>query len=715
MSGEPDKQADTKNRILDAAETLFSECGFGDVSLRQITTEAGVNIAAVNYHFGSKDKLVIEVMDRVVTPINRQRLALLEEAEAKYGDVPVPVEEILEAMHRPVVDQLKDSGLQTSVYLRLAGRCLSESADHLSDGLVGLFQEVIGRVMAALAKTLPHLSDEDIFWRMHLSFGTMVYALTHEDRLPLISRGAFESSDPEETLQQLIEFTAGGLKAAAGAKKKKAKPERVKAGATITAIAALALLSSCKSASPEDAKHLATIKAPAHWVAGPTWRPSHWPDHHWIENFSSPPLTSYIERVLEHNKDLKGAQSRIEIALANARIIGADLYPQIDGGLSGQRSLQNFIGFPFGGPGGNPGVLSSRSNQFGLSLNMSWELDLWGRIRAAKSAAVAEFEQSQFDRGTAQLSIAGQAAKSWFALAEARDQAELARDTITIYSETERLIRDRFEAGIEEGGQGFASQLLLAEADVENAKETLQTRLELVGRTSRQMEVLAGAYPEGREGTAASLPGYPGKVPADIPATLLDRRPDLASAERRIAAADKRLLEARRSLLPTIGLTSSFGTTSEDFSNLLDSDFTVWSVAGNLAQPILQGGRLRANISKRDAELDLAVTEYEQAALTAFSEVENALAAEAFYNQRVSALLKSARLSRDAYQRSLEEFSGGTGDVLTVLSAQQRTFAAESQLLSVRRMRLDNRVDLYLALGGSFRHCEPVPEKTPQS
>lgn len=714
MGNETDSPADTRERILDAAEKLFSECGFQDVSLRQITAEAGVNIAAVNYHFGSKDKLVVEVLDRVVTPINRQRLALLEEAEARHGNEPVPIEEILDAMHRPVVSQLQQSGLQRTVYLRLAGRCLSESVDHLSEGVINLFQEVIVRLMAASEKSLPHLTPEDIFWRMHLSFGTMVYALTHEDRLPLISRGEFDAADPEETLRRLIEFTAGGLMAPSS-KKEESKTKGTRAGMVISAVAALTLFSSCKSLSPPDSKDLASVKAPAHWVAGPTWRPNHWPDRHWVENFSSSALTAYTERVLQNNKDLKAAQSRIEVALANARITGADLYPQIQGGLSGQRSLQNFIGFPFGGPGGTPGVLSSRSNQFGLSLNMSWELDLWGRIRAAKSAAVADFEASQFDRATAELSIAGQAAKAWFALAEAKEQAALARSTISIYSQTERLIRDRFEAGIDEEGQAFAAQLLLAEADVENAKESLESRLELVGRTSRQLEVLAGEYPEGREGSASSLPGYPGKVPADIPATLLDRRPDLAVAERKIAAADKRLLEARRSLLPTIGLTSSFGTASEDFSSLLNGDFSVWSIAGNVAQPILQGGRLRANISKRDAELDLAITEFEQAALTAFSEVENALAAEAFYNKRVSALLNAVRLSRQAYDRSVEEFTGGTGDVLTVLNAQQRTFAAESQLLSVRRMRLENRVDLYLALGGSFRHCEPAPEKTPQS
>jgi outer membrane protein TolC len=179
-----------------------------------------------------------------------------------------------------------------------------------------------------------------------------------------------------------------------------------------------------------------------------------------------------------------------------------------------------------------------------------------------------------------------------------------------------------------------------------------------------------------------------------------------------MAAADERLFEARRSLLPAISLTGKFGTSTEDISDLLDGTFSIWSVAGNLAQPIVQGGRLRANIRKKDAELELAAAEFEQTALTAFGEVENALAAEKFYNERVAALLESVRLTKGAYDRSLEEFENGTGDILTVLASQQRLFTSSSQLLSVRRLRLDNRIDLYLALGGSFTPSEIPPDKT---
>lgn len=708
--------SDTRKRILDATESLIAENGFRNISLRQITRSAEVNIAAVNYHFGSREALIGEVLARVIKPINQQRLRLLDLAEARHTG-PVPLEEILEALHRPVVAERQSSPHQTPVYLRLAGRCLAEPPENFSETLKNLFREVIARFMTATRASLPHLDDASIFWRMHFSVGTMIYALTHEDRLPLFSDGIIEASDPEDTLSRLIEFTAAGLRAGTiPATSSVPRPGVMRRARVTTALglAAACFMSSCESMSPPDAKSFADVKAPAHWIAGSTYRPAHYPDHHWIENFKAPDLAGFVKSVMENNRDLKAAQSRIEIARANARIVGADLYPQIGGQFSGQRSAQNFIGLPI--PGAPPGsILSSQNNQFGLSLDMSWELDLWGRIRAAKSAVVAEFEASQFDRSTAELSLAGQAAKTWFALAESKDQVELARNAISTFSETEAAIRDRFENGIEENGQNLASQLLLAEADVANAKDALASRQELVGRSARQLEVLAGTYPAGAAGASARLPDLPGKVPADLPATLLDRRPDLAAAERRIASADKRLLEAKRSLLPAISLTGSYGSTSEDISDLLNGDFSIWSIAGNLAQPILQGGRLRANISKRDSERDLAATEFEQAALTAFAEVENALASEAFLTRRVEALADSSRLALAAYRRSLEEFELGTGDILTVLASQQRLFTTRSQWINVRRLRLDNRIDLYLALGGSFRPFEAPADKSPES
>ncbi len=705
----PAASNETRDRILDAAESLFADNGFRAVSLRRITTEAGVNLASVNYHFGGKDGLIFEVLTRVVGPINEERLSSLDiaEAEAEAKGKPVPIREVLDAFFRPVVNQLGGANHNSQVYLKLAGRCLSEGEMHSPETLLRLFEKVADRFVTALLNSLPHLDETDVFWRLHLSVGTLLHALAKGSQLVLFSRGRIPTVEAEETLEQLIQYTAGGMKAA---------PVKKRAGKNAVLAALLAgcfLFTSCSAVSPPDAKHLTQLEIPAHWVAGDGFRPAHFPDTFWVDQFQDKDLSAFVREALENNRDLKAARARLEIALANAKIAGADLYPQINGNFTNRRSKQNFIGFPFSGPGGGGGggILSNTNNQFGLSLDISWEVDLWGRVKAAETAAMAEFEASEFDRATAQLSIAGQAVKGWLALAEAKDQLMLAHATLSVFQETEGSIRERFENGLDEGGQSLASQLLLSEADIATAEDTLEARKELIGRASRQLEVLAGKYPAARTGKSASLPGFPSKGPVSLPGTLLDRRPDLAAAERRIAAADQRLLEAKRALLPAISLSTSSGTSSEQISDLLDSSFSVWSLAGNLAQPIFRGGVLRAGKARRQAEIDLSAANFEQAALTAFAEVENALAAEGFFSKRISSLSRAAQLSDEAYNRALQEYNGGTGDLLTVLTAQQATFNRKSQLIALKRLRLENRVDLYLALGGSFQPYEAPPHK----
>ena len=200
-----------------------------------------------------------------------------------------------------------------------------------------------------------------------------------------------------------------------------------------------------------------------------------------------------------------------------------------------------------------------------------------------------------------------------------------------------------------------------------------------------------------------------------MPADLLDRRPDLHAAERRLAGADKRLVEAKRALLPTISLTGSPGRASEQIEDLLDNDFSVWNIAGSIAQPVLDGGRLRQGVVIRRAEIKEVASDYEKTALTAFGEVEDALASEGYLRGRADALSRATDLAEEAYTRAREEFRDGTGDILTMLAAQDRYFTQQSRLIAVDRLRLENRVNLYLALGGGFQAPKPTAESDDES
>jgi outer membrane protein TolC len=198
------------------------------------------------------------------------------------------------------------------------------------------------------------------------------------------------------------------------------------------------------------------------------------------------------------------------------------------------------------------------------------------------------------------------------------------------------------------------------------------------------------------------LPQIVAPVPVGLPAELLARRPDLAAGERRLTAAELRIDEARRSLLPRISLTASGGRSSEALGDLLDGDYSVWNLVTNISQPLLQGGRLRAQVELASSHAEATRAEYAAVALRAFAEVEITLAREAaLADQQIA--MQAAVDEADAAERLADErYVRGLSDYIALLESQRRAFEARSQLLSIRRQRLDARIDLYVALGGGF-------------
>ena len=214
--------------------------------------------------------------------------------------------------------------------------------------------------------------------------------------------------------------------------------------------------------------------------------------------------------------------------------------------------------------------------------------------------------------------------------------------------------------------------------------------------------MILGRYPSDQLALNPELPALKRGVPAGLPSLLLSRRPDLVAAERRLAASDQRLLEARKSLLPSISLTASGGASTSELRDLLDPEQTVWNLAGNLAQPLFQSGRLLNDVKRSRANREEAIMVYGQTVLQAFLEVEDALAAENYLAAQEIALRSSAEESIEAEKLALEEYGKGLAGIITVLESQRRSFNAQSSLIQVSSQRLQNRLDLYLALGGDF-------------
>lgn len=460
-----------------------------------------------------------------------------------------------------------------------------------------------------------------------------------------------------------------------------------------------ALLAGCLG-SPERSYEQAPIEAPADFAAARGTSPESQPaNERWWASLGDEALAAAIEQAFEHNRDLHVAAARVEEALAEARIAGARRSPSAQLAGEAGRQRQNFIGLPL--PGGDD-VLSSTATTFGLALHASWEPDLWGRLSAGERAAAADAAAELEDLFAAHLSLAGQVAKAWFALAEARLQGELVQSTVGSYRTQVELLHERHLLGRAE-----ALDLHLFENQLASAEAALELHREQEARALRRLELLLGRAPRGTEPGSAHLPRIAGPIPAGLPADLAWRRPDLVAAARRLEALDWRLSAARAELLPALRLTGSLGRRSSELSDLFDSDFDVWSLAANLVQPLFEGGRLRAQVERADARARAALEQLAQDFLRALFEVESALAAEEHLARREEHLERAAREAASARVLAEERYFRGLVDVLFLLDAQRRDLLGQGELLTLRRARLETRIDLFLALGGDFGAATP--------
>jgi len=410
----------------------------------------------------------------------------------------------------------------------------------------------------------------------------------------------------------------------------------------------------------------------------------------WWRDFDDPMLDGYVREALLKNPALDEAEARVRAALALAEIAGADLLPHLNANQSISRN-NAYLGEPL-----QPGAPSTLvTDRFGVSLNLSWEWDVWGRIRAGEAASLADVEAQQALLHGAALSLATQISKAYFSVVEAENQVKVAENQLASASSLASRIRRRFERGLR-----GALDVKLAETEVADAETSVFFRRRLADGARRQLETLAARYPSGTAEVAAGLPELPKPVAAGIPADIVRNRPDLVAAERFLASTGYRVSEAEAGLYPRIALTASGGLASADLAGLLSGDFAVWSLAQNLVAPIYQGGRLRANVRRTEATREEAAAAFAGRALVAFSEVETALAAEHFLLDQTKSLRALVRETEASVTLSQSRYLAGLGSILAVLEARRRDFGARSLLLRSRLDRIVTRVDLIAALGG---------------
>lgn len=420
----------------------------------------------------------------------------------------------------------------------------------------------------------------------------------------------------------------------------------------------------------------------------------------WSTLLAQPILHDLVLEALASNGSLAAAAARVEQATSRARIVGADRYPEVSAAFNGSRRKQNFIGFPI--PGAEDQVFSTTTTTWGAGLNFSWEVDLWGRIRAGHRAAHADVDAVEADLRGARLSLAALTVKAWLSSIEALQQVDLATETLQNRQLNESRVSRRYREGLTP-----SIDLRLARTNVALAEATLAARERQFDAAKRQLEILLGRYPAAEIAVVDDLPRLPNTVAAGIPAELISRRPDLVAAERRLVASDARIAQARASLYPQIRLTGSAGSSTDELESLVDGDFSVWSLAFNILQPVFQGGRLRAGVDLQEAIGDEVAASFIQQALNAYGEVELAIVAEATLARQEESLEAAVDSATAAQSAAEDRYAAGLADYLLVLETQRQTLDARSRLLELRRQRLTALVDLCLALGGDLG---PIPE-----
>jgi len=442
-------------------------------------------------------------------------------------------------------------------------------------------------------------------------------------------------------------------------------------------------ISACEALTPVKSDLAdADVEIRAQWTST---RDSQAAQQGWLNDFDDPILDALVLEALVNNYDLRATATRVPQARAQARIVGAELYPRVDVGATAARR----------GLSSNGDALNL--NSYDLEVDVAWEADIWGRLRNDTLAATLNADATAANYAAARLSVAARVAQAWFNLVEAELQVELAEQTVRNFRDNLEIVTEGFRSGL-----NSALDVRLERANLAGAESELEaTRIVRDGR-ARALDVLLGRYPAAELAIARSLPTINTPVPPGLPAQILERRPDVRAAALQLAASDENYNAARKNRLPRIFLTAGGGATSGDLRDLLDLDDLVWRIVGDISAPVLQGGRLQAERDLAKATSDEALANYAQTVLVAFREVETALTAERLLALQEASLRIAATESNEAERLALERYRVGLVDIITWLEARRRAFNANSSLIAVSNRRIQNRIDLYLALGGGF-------------
>jgi len=469
---------------------------------------------------------------------------------------------------------------------------------------------------------------------------------------------------------------------------------------SVSAAACAALIAGC-AVGPSYERPAAEL--PASWSGVPAEGVRATGDRWWAL-YGDPALDRLVDEALAHNQDLALAVARVDEARALARIVDSAMLPAVDATFARARSRRSDVtATPF--PPGTP----IESNDYLAQLNVSYEVDLWGRLRSASDAARADLLASVAARETVRIALVTEVVRGYFTLVSLDAQIAATRRSLGLRSEGLELQRVRAQAGL-------INDFNLRQLEAEVAAAQAQLPALQANLTAQQaaLSVLAGRSPRAIAEDAVARRTEQGGpqspvVPEGLPSDLLLRRPDIVAAEQNLIAANARIAEARAALFPRIVLTGFLGSESQALGDLFTGPAQIWSLAFGLAQPIFQGGRLFAEVERVKARERQAVAQYQKAVQEAFREVRQALstqtrAREAFdaESARAEALTEALRLARVRYRNGLLS-------QLEVIDAERNLLDAELNRADALRAQRAAIADLVRALGGGWQGFPAEP------
>ena len=473
----------------------------------------------------------------------------------------------------------------------------------------------------------------------------------------------------------------------------------------LSSVSVLALASaSCSTPVPEAIK---PGDVPQSFTAPYTKTSQVWPSTDWWTNFSSSELSGLETTAQTDNLDLAIAESQVLQAQAQTGISGAALFPDIGFNASAQRSGNG--GKAVGvGPGG---ALHTTGNTFGLSLQASYQLDIWGEAQDNLRAAQESLRSSQYAQETVALTVEADVANTYFDVLALRQRIKIIEDNIAAAKRILTITQAKVTNGV-------SSNLDLAQQQATVAGEEAQLPgLQEQEREARYaLAILLGKPPEGFDVAGQSLDGIaPPLVTPGLPSELLARRPDVAQAEANLASAHASVDAARAAFFPQIGLTGSAGYSSSALEHIFNPSSLIWDFGGSLLETIFNGGLHAAESDLAKAREKQLVATYRQTVLNAFSNTESALGQTSSLGEQERLLQEEVNAASEAFRLSELQYREGVTDLLSLLQAQQTLFTAEDQLVQTKLARLQASTSLYQALGGGWSTADTklLPDANP--